>query len=81
MRDNFSKLTWETIEKKNYSGNYEPYDGSSSSIRRAKVFGGWLIDKNITIKRTFRVGANNDVEFNNSTSITFIPDPNHNWTL
>jgi hypothetical protein len=80
MSDNFSKLSWETIEKDNSWSNYEPFDGSYLTIRRAKVIGGWLIDKNIVIKRTFRT-KDTDVEFNSTTSITFVPDPNYNWKL
>ena len=82
MSDNFSKLIWETIEKQGYWNNQNPpFDGNSHTIKRAKVIGGWLIDKTMVFKRTFNTNNNIDVETNRNTSITFIPDPNHNWTL
>lgn len=59
-------LEFETIQVK----------GSSSTIKRAKVIGGWLIlvtDK-LTEYQERHTGG-----YGFRTSTTFIPDPEHKW--
>lgn len=72
MEDSNSILDWKTIESivSPYHRNYD----TRSTIRRAKVKGGWLIDK--TIEKFLR---EDDFEHSITTSITFIPDKNHDW--
>lgn len=59
-------LHWEDINHDN--GFY---------LRRTKVFGGWLISA-ISDVGAAQMGRN-DCEWR--TSITFVPDPNHEWKL
>jgi hypothetical protein len=66
-------LKWEEIEHNN--GFY---------LRRAKVFGGWLVSAVSDVRSPVYNGYStpdfsSDLEYR--TSITFVPDPNHEWKL
>lgn len=64
------KLEWEQIEHNH--GNY---------ITRAKIFGGWLVmstDEVQTLRNDgYGLSPENGYEWR--TSITFVPDPKHEW--
>ncbi|HUU79125.1 MAG TPA: hypothetical protein VMX55_12325 [candidate division Zixibacteria bacterium] len=67
----FSKLKWEIIEQDSKPiavSNHKDY------IRRAKVYGGWLVESVIKDEYT-REGIGEGL------GITFVPDPKHEWAL
>lgn len=59
------KLEWENIES-----------NTSTFIRRAKVFGEWLVSATEDVRVE---NMPNHYGFEWRTSITFIPDPKHEW--
>ena len=73
MEDQYvSNLKWEAIEGDYYSPALysDGYEDLHPVIERAKVFGGWLV-------RSISGGGDcGDIH-----SITFIPDPKHEWDI
>lgn len=67
------KLDWENIE--NNQGEY---------INRAKIFGGWLVTVTNNVMTQVYKGytiPENEDGYEWRTSITFVPDLNHEWKL
>lgn len=62
------KFEWETLNS--YNGNSE-----GESIRRVKVFGGWIVRNNTISYRL--IGQQTTL----SESMVFVPDPNHDWEV
>lgn len=52
-------------------------------MNRTKVFGGWLVSAISDVNTVLPdgIGIRNDQGYEWRTSITFVPDPNHEWTL
>jgi hypothetical protein len=52
-------------------------------LRRARIFGGWLVnaiaDVNTLRHDGYSLSTSQGYEWRNS--ITFVPDPNHEWDL
>lgn len=66
-------LNWEDIQHDNVF-----------VLRRTKIFGGWLvsaISDVMTPQNTMEGFINNSFGYQWRTSITFVPDPNHEWKL
>ncbi len=65
-------LKWETV------------DSTTETISRAKIFGGWLVSAVNDVRSPVNNGYNQPdypTGYEWRTSITFIPDPNHEWKL
>jgi len=67
-----AQLQWEEIEHNN--GFY---------LRRSKIHGGWLVTAISDVMTVLPDGngIRNDQAYEWRTSITFVPDPNHEWKL
>jgi hypothetical protein len=67
-----SNLKWEAVEGEYYAPALysDGYEDLHPTLERARVFGGWLI-------RTI----SGDDDSGSFYSITFIPDPKHEWKI
>jgi len=54
------------------------------SLRRAKIFGGWLVASIDEVRSPINTGYNQPdytEGYEWRTSLTFVPDPNHEWKI
>ncbi len=64
------RFEWEVI-----SHHHSPRIGGSNT-HRAKVIGGWVVSNDL-----YTDAANIGNERNLTSSMVFIPDPEHNWEI
>lgn len=67
-------LKWEQI----------PQSDQLLYMHRAKIFGGWLVQCTVDALTPQYQGydiPNNEAGYQWRTSLAFVPDPNHEWTL
>lgn len=55
-------------------------------LRRTPIFGGWLVQMISDVNTPFKISVNDGEIYDRQgdehrTSITFVPDPNHEWDL
>lgn len=69
------KFEWENL----YAEENSNWDNIYSETCRAKVIGGWLIKEIVFLDKNPSI---NKMEWDKpAISITFIPDPNNEWTI
>lgn len=65
------RFEWEQIHRDENFGKY------LACTHRAKVFGGWLVK--FTDVSTYQ--GNDNFGYSVATPMTFIPDPNYEWSI
>lgn len=73
LKNKHTMLKWEEIDHD--LGFY---------VRRTKVFGGWLVTTTsdvYTVRNDGSGGIYNEAGYEWRTSITFVPDPKHEWII
>ncbi|MBF0384042.1 MAG: hypothetical protein HQL69_23755 [Magnetococcales bacterium] len=82
MSENFSKLSWETIEKQSSGTDDNRW---YSIIKRARIHGGWLVYAGSYSREKLEWGHEGGVGIGTGLGeglgLTFIPDRDHQWQL
>lgn len=67
-------LKWEPLQS----------DNQTLFVSRSKVFGGWLVSATMDVRSAVNTGYNQPdytTGYEWRTSITFVPDHNHEWNI